>query len=154
VDDKSKQGYWHTSPELWEKLKPLAREKRRSPTPAEDRLWQRLRNRQIEGLKFRRQHPIDRFIVDFYCVEAALVIEVDGPIHEYSPEQDAVRQEFLESLGLWVLRFTNERVMDDLDGVVAEITAAATSPPVSQPSVASTSPSPVSEAAEMGGQRG
>lgn len=67
--------------------------------------------------------------MDFYTAEAALVIEVDGPIHEYSPEQDAIRQEFLESLGLWVLRFTNERVMDDLDGVVAEIAAAATSPP-------------------------
>jgi len=115
---------WRTPPRLWEKLKPLAREMRRNPTPAEDKLWQRLRNHKVLGFKFRRQHPIDRFIVDFYCSKAHLVIEVDGLIHQYTQEQDAVRQEFLESLGFRVLRFTNDQVNNDLEGVVKQISAA------------------------------
>lgn len=98
-------------PELWEKLKPIARQMRREPTPAEDHLWQQLRNRAL-GVKFRRQHPLDRFIVDFFCDEARLIIEVDGAIHQYTPEEDALRQEFLESLGFRVLRFNNEDVLN------------------------------------------
>jgi very-short-patch-repair endonuclease len=114
--------YWPTSPGLWAKLKPLAREKRREPTEAEKRLWQRLRRKQL-GLRFRRQHAIGRFIVDFYCRSAQLVIEVDGPVHQYTAEQDAVRQEYLESLGLQVLRFTNEEVRGAEDEVVERIAA-------------------------------
>jgi len=110
-----------TSPDLWARLKPLARQKRRRPTPAEEALWQRLRRRHSANLKFRRQHTIDRFIADFYCAEARLVVEVDGPIHEYTPEEDAIRQEFLESLGLRVIRFTNNKVLGEIDGVVAAI---------------------------------
>jgi very-short-patch-repair endonuclease len=90
---------WKTSPRLWEKIKPLARQMRHEPTPAEDRLWETLRNRQLLGAKFRRQHAIGKFVLDFYCAEAQLVVEVDGPVHQYTTEQDAVRQEFLESLG-------------------------------------------------------
>jgi very-short-patch-repair endonuclease len=108
-------------PHLWARLKPLARQKRRRPTPAEDILWQRLRNRQIADAKFRRQHTIERFIVDFYCAEAQLVVEVDGPIHDYTPEEDAIRQEFLESLGLRVIRFTNDDVLHHLDAVTEAI---------------------------------
>ena len=115
---------WHTSPELWEKLKPLARQMRREPTPAENRLWQRLRGRQVLGFKFRRQHAIDRFIVDFYCAEARLIVEVDGPIHLYSREEDEIRQECLEGLGMQVLRFTNEQVADSLDVVLERIAVA------------------------------
>ncbi len=63
---------WQTPPELWEKLKPLARQMRCQPTPAENKLWQRLRNKQILGFKFRRQHAIDKIIVDLYCNEAQL----------------------------------------------------------------------------------
>jgi very-short-patch-repair endonuclease len=102
------------------KLKPLARQKRREPIPAEDRLWQRLRKRQVLGLKFRRQHAIARFIIDFYCAEARLIVEVDGPIHAYTPEADDVRQEFLESLGLRVLCFTNQEILDSPDTVVEQ----------------------------------
>lgn len=61
---------WQSPPELWEKLKPLARQMRREPTPAEKLLWQKLRQKQLLGFKFRRQHAIDRFIVDFYCAKA------------------------------------------------------------------------------------
>ncbi|MBD2777942.1 endonuclease domain-containing protein [Iningainema tapete] len=112
---------WKTPPELWQKLKPFARQMRREPTLAEARLWEKLRNKQLLGFKFRRQHAIDRFIVDFYCGEAQLVVEVDGEIHDYTQEQDAIRQEFLESLGLRVVRFRNEEVLNLIDGVLEEI---------------------------------
>jgi very-short-patch-repair endonuclease len=112
---------WKTQAELWKKLKPLARQMRSEPTAAENRLWQRLRNKQILGYKFRRQHAIDRFIVDFICNQALLVIEVDGEIHDYTQEEDAIRQEFLESQGLRVIRFRNQEVLGNIDGVVEEI---------------------------------
>ncbi len=100
-----------------------ARDMRKNPTSAEDILWQALRNRQIADAKFRRQHSIDRFIVDFYCAEAQLVIEVDGAIHD-QPSNDAARQEHLEALGLHVLRITNADIDSDLSAVVARIRAA------------------------------
>jgi len=115
--------FWRTPPGLWQKLKPLAQQMRHEPTPAEQRLWQRLRKCQL-GVKFRRQQVIDRFIVDFYAREARLIIEVDGPIHQYSVEEDLIRQEFLESLGLRVLRFTNDMVFDAMPEVLAAIRAA------------------------------
>ena len=114
---------FYTSPELWEKLKPLARQKRREPTPAEDVLWQRLRRKAL-GVNFRRQHAVGPFIVDFYCPEARLVVEVDGLIHVYTPEEDAIRQEFLETQGLRVIRFTNGEVIQFMDGVLEQIVEA------------------------------
>ncbi len=113
--------YWKTRTDTWEKLKPLARQMRCEPTLAEDSLWQKLRNKQLLGFKFRRQHSIDRFIVDFYCADVRLVIEVDGGIHEYTQEEDAIRQEFLESRGYRMLRFVNEEVLQDMERVLAEI---------------------------------
>ncbi len=112
---------WYTSPELWQKLKPLARQMRKEPTLAEATLWQRIRGKQLLGYKFRRQHALERFIVDFYCSEAKLIIEVDGPIHEYNPEEDAIRQKFLEEMGFRVVRFTNVEVLKQLDSVLDEI---------------------------------
>ena len=120
-DPESKDYPYLTPPQLWAKLKPLAREHRHTPTPAENALWQHLRNRQLAGLKFRRQHTIERFIVDFYCAEAKLVIEVDGSIHDYTPEEDAIRQEFLENQGFHVLRFTNDHVLNHIEQVVQQI---------------------------------
>jgi very-short-patch-repair endonuclease len=107
--------------DLYEKIKPLARQMRSDPTPAENYLWQRLRREQVMGYKFRRQHPIERFIVDFYCPQAWLVIEVDGDIHEMQQEADALRQAYLESLGLRVLRFRNEEVLRHIDAVIERI---------------------------------
>ncbi|MBC7813633.1 MAG: endonuclease domain-containing protein [Burkholderiales bacterium] len=115
------QNIWKTAPELWLKLKPLAKEMRREPTAAENALWQRLRRKHHAGYKFRRQHPIDRFIVDFYCATARLVIEVDGVIHEQTQDYDAVRQEFLEHLSLRVLRFTNGEVLQQIEAVLERI---------------------------------
>jgi predicted helicase/very-short-patch-repair endonuclease len=119
---------WVTKPELWRKLKPLARQMRHKPTPAEAALWNVVRRHGIQGLKFRRQHPIERFIVDFYCPALRLVVEVDGEIHQYTAEEDALRTEMLEALGMRVLRFTNEDVLHHPDDVLATLTAAATFP--------------------------
>jgi very-short-patch-repair endonuclease len=112
---------WHTDPILWDKLKPIAREMRSKPTEAENRLWLRVRSHHLRGMKFRRQHNIERFIVDFYCKDGKLVVEVDGPIHQYQVEEDAIRQEFLESQKLKVLRFTNDVVLNDTDEVIKQI---------------------------------
>ncbi len=114
-------GSWHTPPHLWEKLKPVAREMRHSPTAAEKILWEHLRDRRLDGYKFRRQHAMERFVVDFYCSEANLVVEVDGTIHQYTAEEDAIRQEFLEAQGLQVMRFRNEEVLSDLRSVLDTI---------------------------------
>ncbi len=94
---------------------------RHEPTPAEDALWQRLRSRRLNGAKFRRQYSVDRFIVDFYCPLARLVVEVDGAIHDYTPDEDAIRQEFLESQGILVARFTNGDVIQSIEAVLERI---------------------------------
>lgn len=112
---------WRTETSLWEKLKPIAREMRNKPTEAEDILWRFLRRHELSGFKFRRQHNIERFIVDFYCAKARLVIEVDGPIHQYQEEEDLIRQQYLESQGLKVLRFSNEAVLNGIDDVIKQI---------------------------------
>ena len=92
---------------------------RKSMTKAETTLWQVIKRGQIFGLHFRRQHPINRFIADFYCHKARLVIEVDGEIHNTQDqmEYDECRNYFMNELGLLVLRFTNKQVMQDLENV-------------------------------------
>jgi very-short-patch-repair endonuclease len=112
---------WKTNPALWEKLKPIAQEKRRQPTEAEKTLWKYLRNRQLNGFIFRRQYCIRQFIVDFYCFKAKLVIEVDGEIHQYKPDEDRIRQEYLDNLKLKVLRFPNSAVLNEVDEVVLQV---------------------------------
>ncbi len=107
--------------QLWGALKPAVHQLRHDQTHAEDALWEHLRNRQITNLKFRRQHAIDRFVVDFYCAEASLVIEVDGAVHEDTRPQDALRQEILESMGLHVIRFSNDDVLNHIEDVIASI---------------------------------
>jgi very-short-patch-repair endonuclease len=100
-----------------------ARALRAAQTEVESRLWQRLRNRQLEGAKFRRQHPIGLYIADFFCLEARLIIELDGSQHgeEHEQQADERRTEYLESNGYRVLRFWNEEVLDDIDGVLETI---------------------------------
>jgi cyclase len=100
-----------------------AKELRQKMTYAEKLMWQILKNRSIHGLKFRRQHPLYSFIADFYCHELLLVIELDGSIHLLPEVQsyDINRQQVLEKLGLHVLRFTNDSVINDLDNVIKEI---------------------------------
>lgn len=112
---------WKSPPERWTKLKKLARDKRHEPTEAEAVLWQHLRNRQLCGIKFRRQHAIGQFIVDFYAPALNLIIEVDGSHHSQMQEEDSIRQAYLESLGLHILRFTNEDVSHNLSHVLNQI---------------------------------
>ncbi|MBN2188752.1 MAG: TM0996/MTH895 family glutaredoxin-like protein [Chitinispirillaceae bacterium] len=90
---------------------------RDNPTPAEKALWEIVGNNQIRNLRFRRQHKIGQFIVDFYCHKAGLVVEVDGGIHEKRKAEDSVRSGFLKSLGLAVLMFTNNEVLDNIGQV-------------------------------------
>lgn len=112
---------FHSSPDVWDKLKPLARQLRFQPTVAEQSLWSHLRNRQLAGLKFRRQYAIDKFIADFCCLEKRLIIEVDGLIHQYTAEEDSIRQEYLESVGFTVIRFTNDDVEQNINAVLDSI---------------------------------
>lgn len=114
----SKEYAWRTAPDLWHKLKPLARQMRKEPTGAEAKLWQFIRKRQIRGVQFRRQHAIERFITDFCCLEIRLIIEVDGPIHQYTQEEDQIRQAYLERIGYKVLRFPNLEVFNNIRAVL------------------------------------
>ena len=102
-----------------------ARELRRSLTPAEQILWEVLKNRQLEGYKFRRQHPICRYIADFYCHELRLVIELDGGVHEEIDQQehDSNRDLVIREFSVRILRFKNQEVINDPKNVVEKVKA-------------------------------
>ncbi len=107
-----------------------ARDLRHSMTYAEEKLWNALRGRRLTGLKFRRQHPLDRFVLDFYCVEHRLVVEVDGEVHG-TPDQvarDEERTAWLSERDIRVLRVRNEEVLNNLEGVLRRIAEEASSP--------------------------
>ncbi len=108
-------------PALWPKLKSAAGVMRREPTAAENALWDQLRNRRFQGLKFRRQHTVGRFIVDFLCADESLLVEIDGPIHQLEVQKDQIREKFLERHGLRVIRFTNEEILFNLDHVLQRL---------------------------------
>lgn len=103
--------------------RPNARPLRRSMTKAEIALWSRLKARQLNGSKFRRQHPIDDYVADFACIPAKLLIEVDGSVHDgpSAEERDAERTRTLMSFGWTILRFSNEAVLHRTDQVLNEI---------------------------------
>lgn len=100
-----------------------ARELRKNQTPAEEILWQLLRNRKLNNLKFRRQHQIGHYIVDFYCHEKKLIVELDGAVHDIPERQkhDQKRDKQLNSLGFHILRFPNEKVINDTESVLKQI---------------------------------
>jgi very-short-patch-repair endonuclease len=102
------------------KLKKLAQELRDNMTEAENHLWWRTKNKQTKGLIFYRQKPIGEYIVDFYCPKAKLAIEIDGNHHFVGNrvEYDGIRDEYLKSLGLRILRFTNKDVLENIKGVL------------------------------------
>ncbi len=95
-----------------------ARKLRREQTPAEAKLWACLRDRQLAGLKFRRQHPIGRYVVDFYCAARRLAVEIDGDSHAHQLAYDRERTAWLNQRGVRVIRFTNRDVLEHLEGVV------------------------------------
>jgi very-short-patch-repair endonuclease len=103
------------------KTKHKAVQLRHEPTLAEVKLWRYLRADQLEGFSFRRQHAIGPFITDFCCIKAKLIIEVDGGQHLEQEEYDMQRTAFLESQGYRVLRFWNNDVMKNIEGVVSMI---------------------------------
>lgn len=118
-------------------IKQICRELRKSQTPAEAALWKLLRNRKLEGYKFLRQHPLGTiriqgdqafYVADFYCAAEKLVIEADGSIHELRKEYDKNRDEVMQELGLTVLRFKNDEILNNSDLVLEKIVAMINSP--------------------------
>ena len=111
----------HPNPFFAATLTNIAREFRREPTVAEKALWCLIRQKQLAGWKFRRQHPIGRYIVDFCCPKAHLIIEVDGEIHCQQVEADREREQALIQQGFRILRFSNRQVFETPDEVVQKI---------------------------------
>jgi very-short-patch-repair endonuclease len=99
----------------------LARNLRKNQTDVEALLWRHLRHNQLEGLSFRRQHPIGRYIVDFVCLEQRLILEIDGGQHDIEREKDEQRTKWLMAEGYKVLRFWNNEVLTNLEGVLESI---------------------------------
>jgi very-short-patch-repair endonuclease len=111
--------YYGASMEIFRRAEIL----RKNMTESERLLWGRLNNNQIDGLKFHRQHPINQFIVDFYCHKVKLVIELDGGIHlkREVVERDYGREEILRNYGLEILRFDNDEVLTNIESVILRI---------------------------------
>jgi phosphoribosylformylglycinamidine synthase len=108
-----------------EETKEKVRVLRKNPTPAESALWGALRGQKLDGLKFRRQHPIGAFVVDFCCTSHQLIVELDGGIHDEQIEYDLERTNLIQARGYRVIRFRNELVFTDLPTVLQKIAIAA-----------------------------
>jgi very-short-patch-repair endonuclease len=115
------EGTLQVPPELAKRMVEVARVFRKEPTRSEDVLWQALRNRQLEGRKFRRQQPIGAFVLDFFCPEERLAVEVDGAIHESQQDADRIRQELIEETGIRFVRIPAETVENDLSAALDAI---------------------------------
>ena len=111
--------FYGAVPAIFERANSL----RNNLTASEKYLWNELKNNKIKGYRFKSQHPVSRFIVDFYCHKAKLVIEIDGSIHNEQDiiERDEGRTSELEEFGLKVIRFTNEQVIGNIENVISEI---------------------------------
>jgi very-short-patch-repair endonuclease len=106
------------------KLTELARKNRNNPSPAEKKIWNVILSRkQFKGYRFTRQKPLGGYIVDFYCSKLQLVIEIDGDSHTENKEYDKTRTEVMSQLGLRVLRYTNQEVLNNLEGVYQDLMA-------------------------------
>ena len=125
-----------------------ARHLRHTPADAESILWNELRNRRLDGYKFRRQYPVSGLIADFCCPQTSLIVEVDGPIHRTRPSADASRDDALQRLGFRVLHLTNRQVEHDLPAALTRIRHALASSPSHPPS------DPPSPACDGEGARG
>jgi very-short-patch-repair endonuclease len=114
---------------------PAARDLRKRETSVEDLLWDELRGRRLDGVKFRRQHPIGAFVVDFCCTECRLAIELDGEIHADQQDRDAERVAILATAGYRVIRFPNQSIRENLPEVLAAIRSAVREAPLWRPPV-------------------
>ena len=112
--------YMLTNKKLWKNLKPKAQENRSNPTDAEVILWAVLRNKKL-GYRFRRQHVIAEYIVDFVCIEKKIIVELDGEIHPRKIDYDDERTRVLNDSGFRVIRFKNGHVINDLNTVIEVI---------------------------------
>ncbi len=99
----------------------LARKMRMNLTIPEEILWNELKTKKMEGFRFRIQHPIHRYILDFYCHEKKFAVEIDGDVHKHRKDYDDYRDEYLKSAGITTLRFKNEDVINNIDYVLSEI---------------------------------
>ncbi len=127
-DEVHAQDFIFTSTrEQWKAVKENARDNRKNPTEAESILWEALRNEKV-GYRFRRQHSIQTFIVDFVCIEKKLVVEIDGEIHEAQVREDEERTIIIKAEGFKLIRFTNREVKNNLQSVLNKIREALTSP--------------------------
>jgi len=116
-----------------DRIKRNARDLRKNMTNAERLLWSQLRFKQLNGLKFRRQHPIGNYVVDFVCIERKLIVELDGSQHFDNKFYDDKRTADLGRLGYRVLRFWDNEVFENLSGVMAVIFDSLTTPPQPSP---------------------
>lgn len=116
-------GYFASTLDQWRGTIEFAKENRKNATESEDRLWQELRNRKVNGCKFRRQHPIAGYIPDFVCIEKRLIIEIDGGYHNEGEQKkfDEERSKWLSEHGYRFVRFTNEEILKDPDSVLETI---------------------------------
>jgi len=113
--------YMTADASIWDTLKENSKKNREDPTKAETILWEKLRDRKLNGFKFRHQHAIGQFIADFVCIEKSLIVEVDGSIHDDRKEQDELRTNALNQIGFRVLRFSNDEVEERVDYVLEKI---------------------------------
>lgn len=125
---------WGWTKELSRDIVNIAKTLRKRATDAEKLIWRHLRAARLEGLKFRRQHPIGDYVVDFVCLEKQIVIEVDGGQHATEREKDKARDKWLKGEGFKVLRFWNNEVLKNIEGVLETIRRICLShPPLTPP---------------------
>ena len=117
MHELEKNMYYGATPQTMKKAKLL----RSKMTQSESILWEKLKGKQINGLRFRRQHPINIYIVDFYCHTQKLVIELDGEIHKSQIEYDNERTKDLNIYGLNIIRFHNYEIEEDIDNIISKI---------------------------------
>jgi chorismate synthase len=136
--------YVTNSYDQWKILKDFAKENRKNYTEAEDKIWQALRNRKIDGYKFRRQHPIAGFIPDFVCLEKKLIIEIDGGYNneEEQKKYDTARTDWLNEHDYRLLRFTNEEVLSNMSAVTQKISEMLSEPDTALAQSTASSPLP------------
>ena len=117
MNELDKTMYFGAKPDIIEKAKAL----RKNMTYSEKILWEKLRNKQVLNIRFRRQHPIDIFIADFYCHTARLVVELDGGIHQIQKDYDDGRTAEMKRFDIQVIRFKNEEIENDIENVIKRI---------------------------------
>jgi very-short-patch-repair endonuclease len=117
MEELEKTMYFNAKPRILE----AARLLRENTTSCENIIWERLKGKQIYGIRFRRQHPIDIFIADFYCHEARLVVEIDGEVHNQQKDYDIGRTAEMGKYDILVIRFTNIQVLIEIEEVIRTI---------------------------------